>query len=76
MSAQSAALVRHTSSPSIPHESTTLEQIQVKLVEALHEMQKDTYEKCGVLGNVAGSCILARRHGMLLSPDFSDARLK
>ena len=42
MSAQSAALPRYTSSPSISHESTTLEQIQVKLVEALHEMQKDT----------------------------------
>ncbi len=42
MSAQPAALPRHTSSPSIPNESTTLEQIQVKLVEALHEMQKDT----------------------------------
>ena len=42
MSAQAAVLPRHTSSPAIPHESTTLEQIQVKLVEALHEMQKDT----------------------------------
>ena len=37
-----AALPRYTSSPGIPHESTTLEQIQIKLVEALHEMQKDT----------------------------------
>lgn len=40
MSSQSASLPRHASNPAIPHESTTLEQIQVKLVEALHEMQK------------------------------------
>ena len=42
MSAEAIALTRHTSSPAIPHATTTLEQIQVKLVEALHEMQKDT----------------------------------
>ena len=42
MAAQSAALPKHSSNPAIPRESTSLEQIQVKLVEALHEMQKDT----------------------------------
>lgn len=42
MDSQSQKSPRRTSSPSIPLESTTLEQIQVKLVEALHEMQKDT----------------------------------
>ena len=39
MSTQPAALP-DTSSPGIPNESTTLERIQVKLVEALHEMQR------------------------------------
>lgn len=42
MSTQSGQSPRHSSSPAIPREHTSLEQIQVKLVEALHEMQKAT----------------------------------
>lgn len=42
MVSQSTQSSRHSSSPGIPRELTSLEQIQVKLVEALHEMQKDT----------------------------------
>jgi transcriptional regulator with XRE-family HTH domain len=41
MSTQSGQSPRHSSSPAIPREHTSLEQIQVKLIEALHEMQKD-----------------------------------
>lgn len=42
MAPQPEQTPRHSSSPGIPREITSLEQIQVKLVEALHEMQKDS----------------------------------
>ena len=41
MVAPSAKSPRPPSSTSIPHETTSLEQMQVKLIEALHELQKD-----------------------------------
>ena len=55
MDSQSQQSPRRNSSPSIPLESTTLEQIQVKLVEALHEMQKDTSLLSGICATLSAS---------------------
>ena len=66
MSAQPAALPRYSSSPGIPNESTTLEQIQVKLVEALHEMQKETESP---VRNLADSIRFVRKALTLVEVD-------
>lgn len=68
MAAKSAQVPRHTSSPGIPREPTSLEQIQLKLVEALHEMQKDVETPIRKLPD----CIRFVREALALVGDSDD----